>query len=156
MQTSHAPKIMIDDVCPGNNRWHRLNVLWFMSISITIFLVGILEVSSFVFSLVRVKLSRGVKNIVTVFSYTVDMIADFRISATKEATLFILHELFKPISTQHFVLLMVTLVLLHISFILEGESTHWPQTVKMGRPLPVEGTSLAPTILGGSEPLEPL
>ena len=40
------------------------------------------------------------------------VIADFRISAAEEPAVLVLHELLEAVSTQHFVLLMVTLVLL--------------------------------------------
>lgn len=131
-------------------------MLRFMPISVSVFLIGILKVSSLMLSLVGVQLGGGVKDIITIVSDTVYVVADFGVATSKESTVLIFHEFLEAISTQHFVFLVVTFMFLHISLVLECKFTSWPQTVKMCCSLPIESTCLGPTILGGSESLEPL
>lgn len=118
--------------------------------------VGQLGLVALVFSFMGEQLARRVKNVATVRSYAVYVIAHARETALLERTCLGLHEFLEPIAGQLLVFDVVRFVLVHVSLVLEGEPATWSPAMEVRGPLANEGTVIGSTALGSSKSLETL
>lgn len=64
------------------------------------------------FTFMRVELTGRVKDVVTAWTDTVDVVGNLGVATGRESTVFILHELLEAIFAEHLVFLVIGLMLL--------------------------------------------